>query len=78
MDIEISKVFNSKSTKNDKENPSFLKKQTISESGLDLNYLETKIKEWIEKYSTPDTLRKKPNIINKFFRLNIFIDFCDM
>ena len=80
MDFEILKLLDSNLKEDDKKNNAlWMKKQSISESGLDLSYLEIKIKEWIQKYSSSDII-KKPVLTdhNKFYRLKIFIDFCDM
>lgn len=82
MESEILQMLNSCSKPNyvEKKFSEHEKGNNPFGSEADICYLETKIKQWIEKYSSSDTLKKKPfcNDHKKFIRMNVFIDHCDM
>jgi hypothetical protein len=82
MDSEILQMLKSSSKPNyeEKKISGIEKENSPFGSETDICYLETKIKQWIEKYSSLETLKKKPFSYDhkKFIRINIFIDHCDM
>lgn len=56
------------------------KTREINPSNFDSVYLEKKLKQWLEKYSQNEIRKIPPGNLRgtPFFRLNLFIDYCEM